>query len=103
MTTMTKVFEEDRRLEILLQLSAAPAYTINEHILKRVLVARGHPETTRDLLQADLLFLEQHRLVEINRLGAGADEMFVVKILARGEEVSSGTAHPGIARPLPKG
>ena len=101
--SLTTVLMEDRRLVILRTLSEVPGYNLNEGILRTSLRAIGHPEETKDLVRADLQFLESHGLIRIERIPMPSGELWVCHLLNEGQEVADGRAHAGIARRKPQG
>lgn len=94
---------EDRRLVILRALAEDHGYRLNESVLKKVLAHIGH-DVGRDIVRADMTWLEQHGLLQIERLTAGASpgELWVAKLTEPGAEVARGRPHPGVARPSPR-
>jgi hypothetical protein len=99
--TLTEVMQKDRRLVILRTLSEVPEYNLNESILRQALREIGHPETTRDMVRADIQFLEQHGLVRVRKLDVPSGELWVVTLLEAGNDVANGTPHEGVARRSP--
>jgi hypothetical protein len=99
--SLTEVMQGDRRLVILRTLSEVPEYRLNEGILRQALKEIGHPETTKDLVRADLQFLASHNLVQIQKMAMESGELWVVKLLENGNDVANGAAHEGIARRTP--
>ena len=88
---------QDRRLVILRVLSEAASYTSNEYLLQQVLADAGH-HVSQDTLRSDLSWLHEQALLDLSSPG----QMFVVKLLTRGLDVSQGRAIcPGVKKPLP--
>ena len=102
--TLAVILAEDRRLVILRTLSEVPTFSSNEGILRRALAAIGHPEATKDLVRADLEFLERHSLIRIEKLAMQTSgELLVAHLLEAGADVANGQAHAGVARRTPGG
>ncbi|ACB34518.1 conserved hypothetical protein [Leptothrix cholodnii SP-6] len=86
----------DRRLSILQCLAAAAQYRVNVGLIQRYCDAVGHA-VSRDRLYADLTWLSEQALVEVNDSG-----VWVTTLTERGLDVSSGRAKcPGVAQPQP--
>lgn len=89
---------ESRRLCILRALAEAPRYRANESVLHSVVDDYGFP-CSRDVLRADLAWLEEQGLVETDTVGVTA----VATATGRGVDVADGDAtHPGVQRPEPR-
>jgi hypothetical protein len=89
---------QDRRLVLLRGLQHAALYRTNSILLQRYLEHVGHV-TSRDRLAADLAWLAEQGLVELE-LG---EALTVATLTARGLDVAEGRAHvPGVARPRPE-
>lgn len=94
-TALTQVVQYDRRLRLLLILSAMPTGLSNESVLRRVLMAQGHA-VSMDLLRTELAWLREQGLVILEQ----ADNLYVARILPRGRDVGRGAAQqPGVASP----
>lgn len=92
------ILAEDRRLVILRLLAESAPTPLNESVLRKSINAIGNP-ATRDLVRADIAFLEQHRLVRSEVLHPQSGDLILVHLLTDGEEVASGLRrHPGVAR-----
>jgi hypothetical protein len=87
---------EDRRLVILRCLDGADYHVLNEHVLQTALAHLGH-QVGRDVLRADLSWLEAHLLVKAEVVADGA--LWLAHLRNAGEEVARGRTHPGIKRP----
>lgn len=101
--SLTEVLTKDRRLVILRTLSEVAAYSSNEGVLRQALHHIGHPEANKDLIRADLSFLERHGLVRVERLPMPSGELWVAHLLDDGLEVANGRPHEGVARRTPGG
>lgn len=89
---------ERRRLAVLELLAGAPGYSHNDGVLRAALRAVGHP-VSADALRADLAWLAEQGLVEVQEAAAGVR---VARLRERGEDVAAGRAGcPGVARPGP--
>jgi hypothetical protein len=99
--SMADLMAQDQRLALLLTLQEDPDFRANDDVLKRMLSAIGHG-ITRDMLRAHLAWLEEHRLVRIERMPLSTGELWVAQLLEDGQDVARGRPHPGVARPLPR-
>lgn len=99
MSGFAAILAEDRRLVILRTLAEDHDYSVNDFVLKRALAQLGH-DVSRDMLRADLKWLEDQRLVTLRRLDDGA--IWVATATEDGVDVSGGRPHPGVARPAPR-
>ena len=99
--SLSRILQEDRRLVILRTLSEVPEFSLNEGVLKRALVDVGHPETTQEMVRADLQFLEQSTLVRLSMLQMPSGALWVATLLERGMAVANGTRHEGVATRTP--
>ena len=94
---------EGRRGVILDLLHRDPGYRQSDDTLRISIRVLGRGSVLTSVVQADLLWLEQHGLVRIERepIGDGTDAW--VGILTRtGREVAEGAPHPGVTRPDPR-
>lgn len=100
MQGMADKLREQRRLIILQALAEDSTRSLNDETLGVVLrtMLLG---STRDQLHADLHWLGEHRLVDIERMrGFGGVDLWGVTLRQSGLEIAQGHAtHPGIARP----
>lgn len=98
---MTNVITADQRLA-LLQALVACNNDANQNILQTCLAQYGH-NISMDLVRNHMLWLEEQGLVRINRLDAGASELFVATITQRGLDVANGlSVVDGVKKPNPK-
>lgn len=89
---------EDRLLEILLFLSATAGYGASHFLLHTAIDRVGHV-VAMDMLLADLQWLGEHGLIEIDHSG----ESQIARLKQRGLDVAEGrSTHPGIKRPKPE-
>jgi hypothetical protein len=95
--SLSQMLAEDRRLVILRALTEVPGYELNEMVLRQALDQFGH-HASRDLVRADIQFLDEHRLVVQRVLQAASGELWMVKLTAAGEDVANGRLHVGVAR-----
>lgn len=85
------------RLEILSMLKQNGLYTLNEEVIKEVLIANGYA-ITRDRLRTDLDWLDEQDCLLLQKPGG----VYIATLTNRGEECSRGlTSVPGIAAPKP--
>lgn len=90
--------QEDRRLEILLFLAATAGFGASHYLLHTAVDSVGHV-VSMDTLKADLYWLGEQGLVDVNTEG----ESFIVRLKQRGMDVAEGrTVHPGVKRPKPE-
>ena len=98
---MTNVITADQRLA-LLQALVACNNDANQNILQTCLAQYGH-NISMDLVRNHMLWLEEQGLVRINRLNAGASELFVATINQRGLDVANGlSVVDGVKKPNPQ-
>lgn len=93
------IIEQDLRLTILMILAQDADYAVNDAVLHRALEQVGH-RISRDRMQTELAWLAEQGLLEAE--GTGVGELAVIKLTARGMDVSQGrTVAPGVRRPGP--
>lgn len=98
---MINVITADQRLA-LLQALVACNNDANQNILQTCLAQYGH-SIGMDLVRNHMLWLEEQGLVRINRLDAGASELFVATITQRGLDVANGlSVVDGVNKPNPQ-
>jgi len=86
----------DARLRLLQILAAKPLYTGNELSLKSELAKCYGHAFGRDLMRAQLVWLDEQGLLTIQQPGG----MMLVTLSGRGSEVGCGLSrHPGVAQP----
>lgn len=87
------------RLCILRLLADAPGYFANDSILHQSVEAHGLV-CTRDQMRGHLTWLEEQRLITIQR--PGASTVIVATLSERGGDVAAGKSHvPGVQKPSP--
>lgn len=96
--SLSRILTEDRRLTILRTLAEDHDLTVNEFVLRRALSTLGH-EIAFETLRQDLRWLEEQRLVTLERIGAG-EGVWVATASEDGVKVARGKPHPGVARPM---
>lgn len=97
-----EVLDRDRRLALLRFLDEAPEGTMNDSVLKTALSQIGHG-VARDVIGADLLLLEEHGLVHLDRLNLSAGEIIVASIREDGSDIAAGRrSSTVVARPRRK-
>ena len=99
MSDYSRLLAEDRRLTILRALEQDADYSVNDFVLKRALEQLGH-NVSRDMLRADLTWLDDQRLLRLRRLND--DAIWVAIATEDGVDVARGRPHPGVARPSPR-
>jgi len=88
---------EDLRLAILLLLTEANEYTINEFLLQQVLVENGH-SVGQDKLRNELTWLQEQSLLELKNTAS----LYVATLNTRGLDVAKGRSKcPGVKKPMP--
>lgn len=98
MSGYQKLVTEDRRLALLTILAQDSDYAVNDGILQDALSLYGH-SVSKDRLAADLDWLEEQELVEVEHVL----NMRIAKLTQRGLDVSKGkTVVTGVKRPTPE-
>lgn len=93
---------EDRRGVILALLLADDGWRLGDEALRVALSRLGRGTLRVSVVQADLAWLEQHRLVRIERdHGTDGTPVWVAVLTREGRAVAEGAAHPGVTRPDP--
>ena len=86
---------EDRRLVILRVLLQSAAYTANEYLLQSMAERLGHV-VSGDRIRTDLTWLKEQDLISVDAVA----DVFIAKLLARGEDAARGRIEvPGVKRP----
>jgi hypothetical protein len=88
---------EDRRLIMLRALREMSGMTLNETMLKIAVKNFGHP-VGRDLVRGDMAWLEEQRLVRLEKMAVQDGEFWVAHMTEDGEDVALGRTWPGVAR-----
>jgi hypothetical protein len=96
--SLTVIIAQDRRVAILLTLTEAAGFVLNEDALKLVLHSQGTVVST-DVLRGDLSWLEQQALVRTEKLAVAFGELWIAHLLPLGVDVARGVQFPGVARP----
>jgi hypothetical protein len=100
MTTLRERLMESYRLCILRLLLTAGSYRLNDGILTSATRDMGHDEP-RDVLRAELAWLERHQLVTVENPAPGLQ---VATLTGNGQEVAEGViTYPGVKRPSARG
>jgi len=102
MSNLVDVMAKDRRLAILRFLSEAAGYSLNASVLTTAVSTVAH-RVFRDTIEADLMLLEQHQLVTIERFNMPSGDVIVATLTGLGLDVTLGRPHPVVARPSPRG
>jgi hypothetical protein len=97
--SLRDVMAEYRRLTILRALDEY-GYSANEDVLKTVCNEFSN-FATKDLVRADISFLNEHGLVRLEKLQKESGEIWIAHLLTAGQEVAKGRVHPGVARREP--
>jgi intein/homing endonuclease len=100
--SFAETLAQDRRRAVLLLLSTADGFALNEDVLARELARIRLGVVTRDELRGLLAWLERQGLVSIERLTAPAveGELWAAAATRAGRDVARGASHPGVAAPL---
>ncbi len=100
--TLAETFARDRRLVILRLLSEQDGYSLSASMLTKAARQLRH-SVYSDTIAADLVILEQHELVRVerDRMPDGAEVMFAT-ITKLGLDVANGRPHPMVAQPSPR-
>lgn len=97
------LMREARRLNILQCLSAAPGMSLNAGILHGALNSAGI-QASHDQVTADVAWLAELGLVQVERLPSGAASITVATLTPAGDDAAHGRSHvPGVQRPLAGG
>ena len=96
---LAQVFAEDRRKIILVVLDKSN-HSANEDILKQVIDERGN-QAFKDMIRADMEFLEEHALIRIEKLPKERGELWIAHVLPAGRDVARGRSHVGVSRHEP--
>lgn len=99
--SLQETFDKDRRLAILNLLAEQHRYSLSVGLLTKALNVIRH-RVYRDVVEADVMLLEQHRLVTREVLSDGPDGVTDVTLTKLGLDVTQGRPHPVVGRPLPK-
>ena len=91
MKNLTDVLAQDRRRVILQLLADDDDYSLNDTVLKQALASVGH-NTPRDLVHADLTWLETHGLVRVQKLAEG--DVWVARLTEAGQDVAKLAPNP---------
>jgi hypothetical protein len=95
-------FDKDRRLALLRLLSEQHDYSANASVLRSALQQLRHG-VYDDTIQADIMLLDQHGLIEREELPVGnGKSLIVAKLTKLGLDVARGRPHPMVARPSPE-
>lgn len=101
MTIATRL-AEDRRGVILALLHADASYRLGDEALRVGLSHLGRGTHRITVIQADLAWLEEHRLVRVERdHGVDGSPVWVAVLTRDGRAVAEGAPHPGVTRPDP--
>ena len=94
-TKYAEFLRADQRLVMLRILSELPQYRSNSSVIHNLLGQFGH-HPSRDQVKADLAWLGEMGLVELEELGT----VVVVTLVERGADVATGRAVvPGVSKP----
>lgn len=101
MTTLAEAMAKDRRLAILRFLSEASGYSLNASVIRTAVSAVAH-HVFKDTIEADLMLLEQHQLVTLERTKMSSGDIIIATLTGDGLDVTLGRPHPVVARPSPR-
>lgn len=94
---------EDRRGVILALLQSDPGYRLGDATLRVALKHHGRGTVPTTVVQAELSWLEEHRLVKVERdVADDGTPVWIATLTRTGREVAEGAPHPGVTRPDPK-
>jgi len=97
-----ETLQADRRLVILRLLQEAAGYSLNSSVLRTALDEKYAYKVGRDVVETDLAWLDEQRLVRIERLEAPSKTIMVATLTERGLDVQAGRSIvPGVNRPSP--
>ena len=88
---------EDRRGVILHLLLSDDGMRLGDETIRVALHHLGRGSHRVSVIQADLAWLEEHRLVRLERDG----EAWTATLTRDGRRVAEGARHPGVTRPDP--
>ena len=92
------VFDEDRRLVLLMLLAKMPDYASPHYAIREALDRLGHA-VSQDKIRTDAAWLEEQGLITITRPAEGLE---VYRLTSRGKDVSENKATvPGVKQPEP--
>ena len=100
MMNLTKVVTEHRRLAILRTLDEL-GYNLNEDVIHQALAEMSLASVSKDMVRADLAYLEEHALIRIDRLQKANGQMWIAHLHVAGKEVANGRPHVGVAQRQP--
>ncbi len=99
--SLADTFDKDRRLVILLLLLKQDDYSLSAPLLTKAVQQLRH-RVYPDVIEADLVLLEQHRLVKRETIDVDSGQMSIATLTRLGRDVAEGRPHPMVARPSPK-
>ncbi|RIK92475.1 MAG: hypothetical protein DCC73_11875 [Proteobacteria bacterium] len=98
--SLRDIMDAERRLCILTLLSETPDYRLNHKILATAVSALMAPRVSGDVIQADLAWLKDVGLVQIE---TDISWPVIARLTPRGLDVATGaTVVPGVKRPDPR-
>ena len=98
MRTLAETFARDRRLVILRLLSEQDQKSLSATMLTKAVRELRH-SVYDDTIIADLVMLEQHALVTIERVTLGGKALTFGTLTKLGGDVAGGRAHPLVDQP----
>ncbi|KPF98818.1 hypothetical protein IP86_10860 [Rhodopseudomonas sp. AAP120] len=99
--TLTEVFDKDRRLVLLRLLAEQDNYELSAPLLTKAAQELRH-RVYPDVVEADIVLLDQHRLVKRSEIELSGRKMTIATLTKLGRDVANGRPHPMVARPSPK-
>ncbi|MBB5046778.1 Fe2+ or Zn2+ uptake regulation protein [Rhodopseudomonas rhenobacensis] len=99
--SLAETFDKDRRLVILRLLAEQDDYSLSAPLITKAAQQLRH-RVYPDVVEADLVLLEQHRLLKREELEVGGSKMTIATLTKFGRDVACGRPHPMVARPSPK-
>lgn len=92
----------DRRLALLRFLDEAPERKLNVAVIQTALDGVAHP-VSRDVIEADMVLLEEHGFLRIERLPMLTGNLLIGHLTEAGCDVANGRRRsPVVARPKPR-
>lgn len=99
--SLNETFDKDRRLVLLRLLNEQDDYSLSAPLLTKAAQQLRH-RVYPDVIEADLVMLDQHRLIKREELAMGDAKMTIATLTKLGRDVAEGRPHPLVARPSPK-
>ena len=95
-STLATLMAEQRRRVMLGVLGEMQSNRANDYVL-RVVVERRVDVVDRNLVRADLSYLETHGLITVERLEHDGQDVWIATLTDYGSAVARGLQHQGVA------